>query len=214
MKFDLIDSFKISSNKIKVINNPLNKLVETNICYDFNLKEDYLFCIGRLEEQKNFKLAIESFEKLKNKYPNLRLKIAGIGSFKEKLLKMAKNLKVIDRVDFLGFISGDDLLNNYRKARLTLLTSLFEGFPNILIESLALGTPIVSVNCPSGPSEIIVNGVNGFLVDSYNSEDYVKAIIKGLEFDWDYKALINSVNKYHSEFIIKEYICNIEEITM
>ena len=205
MKKDLVNNFRINKTNIKVINNPLNELIESNINRDINPKENYLLCIGRLEEQKNFNLVIEAFSKIKNRYPNLKLKIAGTGSLRKELIELSKKLEVSDRVEFLGFISGINLINCYRNARLTLLTSLFEGFPNCLIESIALGTPVVSVNCPSGPSEIIINNVNGILVKGYQVKDFSEAIIKGLEINWDYKTVRNTSVRYFSNPIINEY---------
>ena len=212
MKNDLVNNFRINYSKIKTINNPLNELIESNINKDNDIKEDYLFCIGRLEKQKNFKMAIESFAQLSHKFPYLKLKIAGIGLLKEELKELTIRLGIKDKVEFIGFVEGNSLIRYYRKARLTLLTSLFEGFPNVLIESMALGTPVISVNCPSGPSEIIEDKINGILVESYNSEDFAKAIISGLEFDWDYESVKNTTRRYSSQLIVNKYIRIIEEL--
>ena len=206
MKYDLINNYKIDSNNIIVINNPINEMVENRKKDSNNEKDDYLLCIGRLEKQKNVNLILRSFAKLKYRYPLLKLKIAGKGSLKDELIDLSKVLGIFDRIHFLDFVSGDELIDLYRKAKLTLLSSFYEGFPNVLIESIALGTPVISVNCPSGPSEIIVNKVNGILVDSYDPEDFANAIISGLEYDWDYWSVIKTSEKYRSNSIVEKYI--------
>jgi len=65
-------------------------------------------------------------------------------------------------VGFEGF--KKDMIPYYLSAKATVLTPLYEGFPNVLVESITLGTPAIAFNCPSRPSEIIVDGINGFLV--------------------------------------------------
>jgi glycosyltransferase involved in cell wall biosynthesis len=63
----------------------------------------------------------------------------------------------------------------YRRAKATLLTSFFEGFPNVLVESIALGTPVISFDCPSGPADIIIPGVNGILVPNQDIQGVFKS---------------------------------------
>ena len=210
MKNDLKNYFKIKDNKIIVINNPLNEIIESHFDDEINTKDNYLLCVGRLEQQKNYNLVLEAFAQISSKYPYLKLKFAGIGSLKEQLVDLSIKLGIQNKVEFLGFVSGEKLIDYYKRAKLTLLSSFFEGFPNILIESICLGTPIVSVNCNSGPSEIIVDEVNGILVDNYSIKDFAEAIRKGLEFKWNYRLVKDSSKKYKSSLIIDKYIKTID----
>lgn len=169
MKVDLIEYLDIDESRVEVINNPVCQLVAKhqkeillgNIENDEN-SEEYLLCVGRLEEQKAFHYAIEAFSNVAARYPQLRLKIVGQGSLESELKKCAAKFDVFDKVDFEGF--QGNMIPYYANAKATLLTSLFEGFPNVLVESITLGTPVVSFDCPSGPSEIIEDGINGYLV--------------------------------------------------
>ena len=124
-----------------------------------------------MEKEKAFHHAIKAFAKLSNEFPKLRLKIVGKGSLEKKLKQIAKDYKVDDRVDFEGF--QKNLIPYYIHAKATVLTSLFEGFPNVLIESIFLNTPVVAFDCNSGPGEIIKDGINGYLV-KYQDVDELK----------------------------------------
>ncbi len=172
MHEDLIVLYPQLAEKSSVIYNPVAKHIEDYAkSHDLGQveKQDYLLCVGRLEKQKAFHYAIEGFAGVANEFPNLRLKFVGQGSLKASLKKCAVDFGVADRVDFEGF--QKDMIPYYRHARATVLTSLYEGFPNVLVESITLGTPVVAFDCSSGPSEIVQDGVNGYLVAQHDAND-------------------------------------------
>ena len=86
--------------------------------------------MGRLEKQKAFNYAIEAFSGIKDNFPNLRLKIVGQGSLKQELKQKAIDLNVENRVDFEGF--QKDIIPYYLHSKATVLTSIYEGYPNVL----------------------------------------------------------------------------------
>lgn len=205
MQEDLINCTGISREKTGFIYNPVNAKIE-KFSMQHNVsaieREDFILCIGRLEQQKATHIAIEAFAKVTKKYPTLRLKIVGTGALESGLRSLCDELNVTHFVDFEGFQS--DVIPYYSKARLTLLTSLFEGFPNVLVESIALGTPVVSVDCPSGPREIIT-GDNGFLVPLNNKDALVQALAKALSKDWDTNAIVASSKRFSLQHAIEKY---------
>ena len=93
----------------------------------------------------------------------------------------------------------------YLYAKGTLLTSLYEGYPNVLIESIALNTPVVSFNCPGGPSEIIKDGVNGFIANYLDIDDLSNKIKKVLQTEFNSKDLKNSLKKNQINNVYLEY---------
>lgn len=165
MQQDLLACMPQFAGRCSVINNPVSPIYE-HLSDDFLLSdkaaEHYILCVGRLEQQKAFHQAISAFSEIAAEFPLLRLKFVGKGSLEQALQLQAQQLGIADRVDFAGF--HQQLLPFYKNAQLTLLTSLYEGFPNVLVESISCGTAVVSVDCPSGPAEIIQPGINGALV--------------------------------------------------
>ena len=160
-------------------------------------------CIGRLEKLKGFHHAIKAFAGIVKKYPYLRLKIVGKGSEEKNLKQIAIDYSVSDRVDFEGFTK--DIIPYYLYARVTILPSLYEGYPNVLIESIAMNTPVIAFDCPSGPSEIIQDGRNGYLVKNQDIDDLRKKM-QNFPYDkFDYRDLVNSIKKNHIKKVFKQY---------
>ena len=160
-------------------------------------------CVGRLEEVKNFHHVIGIMRDLIDDNPGLRLKIVGDGSCRAEWQRFAAIMGLKDDVIFEGMQS--DLVDYYARAKATILTSTYEGFPNVLVESLACGTPVVAYNCPSGPREIIDNDVNGYLVNYMDRKDLKLKIQCALNKEWDIAAIQKSANRYHPDIIMDVY---------
>jgi glycosyltransferase involved in cell wall biosynthesis len=121
-----------------------------------------LLAVGRLHAYKGFDLLLRAFALVFEKHPQWVLRIVGDGPQRLELQRMATALGLAERVQFIG--SVNDPGSEFREADLFVLSSRFEGFPNALCEAMAAGLPVVSFDCPWGPSEIIHNGLDGILV--------------------------------------------------
>lgn len=206
MEKDLLSIYPQLKGRTSVIYNPINKIVEDKakeINFETIEKKNYLLCVGRLEEEKAFHYGIEAFAKISGEFPELRLKILGQGSLEKQLKQFVNKLNIADKVDFEGF--QKDIIPYYLGVKATLLTSLYEGFPNVLVESISLGTPVVSFDCPSGPSEIVLDGENGYLVKYQDVNDLVEKIKLSLNRQWDNSLIINSSKKFRGDLISKNY---------
>ena len=120
-----------------------------------------------------------------------------------ELRQKAIDFGVSSRVDFEGF--HKDIIPYYLHAKATLLTSIYEGYPNVLIESIAMNTPVVSFDCPGGSSEIIKNGVNGYLVKHLDINDFEKKISNLLQTKFNYEDLRTSIEKNEINRVFKQY---------
>mgnify|MGYP001179326404 FL=1 len=126
-----------------------------------HLDEKRCIAAGRLESQKNFKDLITAWKTVDARHPDWKLSVYGDGSQKESLQDQ------IDSMGLKGKVTLKGRTNDVRKELLgsscLVMSSRFEGFPMILLEALATGLPIVSYDCPKGPSEIVTIGANGYL---------------------------------------------------
>lgn len=136
-----------------------------------------IIAVGRLEAQKDFSTLIAAFAKVRKVRP-ARLLILGEGSQREMLAAMIRDLGLDDCVALPGFVQNPYAYT--ARSAVLVLSSVWEGLSNVLIEALAVGTPVVATNCKSGPSEVLDNGNYGELVPVGNSEAIAAAILKTL----------------------------------
>lgn len=125
-------------------------------------REKVLVAVGRLYPQKGYDILLGAFSRLSPACSEWTLKIAGDGPERGRLERMANELGLGDRVEFLGHVK--DVAGLLSGAGAYVMSSSFEGFPNALCEAMANGLACVSTDCPSGPADLIIHGHNGLLV--------------------------------------------------
>ena len=124
--------------------------------------------------QKGLDLLIPVFSNLANKYPDWHLVILNDGPLKGAVEEQICRHNLQDRIHLPGKVK--DIINVFRRGDLFVLSSRYEGFPNALCEAMAGGLPVVSFDCPSGPSDIIRHGVDGLLVPPEDHERLEEAL--------------------------------------
>ncbi|MCA1995460.1 MAG: glycosyltransferase, partial [Coleofasciculus sp. S288] len=157
--------------------------------------------VGRLVEQKDFSTLIRAFNQVRQIQP-ARLMILGSGREKSRLKALVQELGLEDDVAMPGFVQ-----NPYAymaRSAVFVLSSAWEGFGNVIVEAMAVGTPVVSTDCQSGPAEILDDGKYGSLVPVGDSKAIAEAILsvlsgnsKPVNLAWiDNFTLKNSTDKY------------------
>lgn len=135
----------------------------------------YIIGVGQMETNiKQFDKLIEAYSKSLLPKSNIHLVLLGEGERKMTLQKFAKEKKIEDKVHFLGYKNNP--FKYLKKAKFFVLSSLNEGLPNVILESLACGTPVVAFDCLSGPNEMIQHQENGLLVENQNIEKLTEAM--------------------------------------
>ncbi len=169
VKVSLNRLYGIANDKINVIHNPIDivhikkaSTVKLHSKYEY----EFILAVGRLVKVKRFDLLIKAFSGVR-KNKKLKLLILGEGPERDRLTKIARILGVEDDVVLPGFVANPWAFMKH--AKLVILTSKYEGFGNVIVESMAIGCPVISTES-GGPQEIITNGKNGILVSDDHQE--------------------------------------------
>lgn len=208
MTDDLIKNISISKEKIEEINNPVDvkrieELSKQKIKIELKKENKNLLCVGRLAEQKGFDAIINIMSFIKNK--NIKLYILGEGTERKKLENLIKEKRLEDRIFLLG--RKENPYVYMKKADLFILSSRYEGFPNVLIEANACGLYAICNNCPGGINEIVKENVNGNVLNFMNMEIVTKKIEFLLSKNKIEKTIIINFikEKYSIEKIVDKY---------
>lgn len=153
---------KFLQKKIFVLENPLDFDKMEKQCEGQSIeKEKTIISVGRLEDQKDFVTLIYAFEKISAVYPEWKLKIFGQGKNEEILSEIISNLDLDDRILLCGVTHTPFL--EMKRSEIFVLSSYYEGFPNVLCEAMHAGLACISTDCECGPKELIQHGENGIL---------------------------------------------------
>jgi len=187
-QFKNLKNFSAISNPVSVFKKPSEFSVNSN---------PFILSVGRLDPNKCFDLLIEAYSKL---FPsNVDLLISGEGESRAMLEKQISDLGLQGKVKLIGFKSN--LQDYYAQAEIFVLASRVEGYPNVLIEAMSMGCASIAMDCEFGPSEIINNGLNGFLISCEDVDGLTKSMDKLLKDDSLRKAFsknAKSINKTNS----------------
>ena len=212
MQNDLVEYFKIKKEKLIKINNPVDfEFINEKLAISEkpeSFKDDFknIVAIGNLSSRKGFDNLLKVFSHLKNE--KILLHILGDGKDKDLLHQMKNDLE-LENVIFHG--QQKNPYQFLKFADLFILSSRYEGFPNVLLEAGACGTYSLANNCPGGITEIIQLGINGEISDIENHAAFAQKIVKILKQNYDSEAIRNSIKlRFSKELILGKY----EEVLM
>ena len=162
----------ITPSAMTTIYNPFNFKIMNEQANEVNINiptSPYLIHVGRFAKQKRHDVLFAAFAKLDKKY-----KLVLLCNKKEKAFKLAKQYGIENQLIVPGFEQNP--YNWIKQAKALVLSSDFEGLPTVLIEAIAIGTPVVSTNCNFGPNEILTEELSKYLVPTEQSDLLAKAI--------------------------------------
>ena len=169
--------------------------------------------MGRLRHEKGFDLLIEAFARCARRNKDWTLSILGDGDEGPKLESQATSLGIRERVHFLGLVV--DPFPLLRTADLFVLPSRYEGFPNALLEAMAVGVPVIATDCPSGPRDIVRSGYDGLLVSPENVDALEIAMERLMKNPEERRRLSRRAPEVHARFskesIMREWDAVISE---
>lgn len=204
---DLANIGYLNRDTINVIYNPINLKVSSELrqskkAYDSSGRK-LIVAVGALKWAKNYPLLLRAFKILLSKQ-EANLVIVGQGELLSELELLARELNIEDWVQFVGFSKTPILWMS--SADLLVLSSHYEGFGNVLVEAMSVGTPVVSTNCKSGPNEILQNGKYGKLVPVDDANTLAEAMYKSLHEKHNIEALKNRAKAFSVDKIAKQYL--------
>jgi glycosyltransferase involved in cell wall biosynthesis len=159
---------------------------------------------GRLKPQKDFTTLIQAFSKVKQQIPDAKLVILGEGPQRQELEALVVQLGIAESVDLIGFQKNPYAF--IAMADVFVLSSQYEGLPNILIEALALGKEIVATDCDSGPAEILKYGKYGKLVPTNDPDQMADAILDTLEEPFACSRRVQAIEDFDQDSQVEKYI--------
>ncbi|MBN1141396.1 MAG: glycosyltransferase [Deltaproteobacteria bacterium] len=165
--------------------------------------------VGRLNEQKDFPTLLKAFAMMRNRFP-ARLVILGEGEERPNLESLSRELGIDKEIQFLGFD-----INPFKymaQAAVFVLSSRNEGMPGVLIQAMAVGTPVVATDCRSGPAEILENGKYGMLVPVGDMEAMAEAICETLAGRGNSRTDRNALKERASLFSLERSVNRYEVI--
>ena len=193
------------ADKIVRIYNPLDmNAVKEKVNVAPTRDGDYFVCVSRLVNGKDIETLIRSFDIFwnKNGKPDIDLLIVGDGYARSRFESVAKNISAAKHIIFMGAV--DNPFGFMHNARASILSSIGEGLPTVLLESAALGTLNIASNCPNGPREILMNGRAGLLFNVGDVDSLACHMDAVYNNTIDTKKLINTANKNMNRFDAKE----------
>ena len=169
----LFEWYPFTENKTKVLYNGIDiekvRELSTRASYTYELPNTKkIVTAGRLTDVKGFRQLLKSFSLLKGIYTNVSLIILGDGENKSLLMDLAKQLSIDDSVFFLGF--QNNLYSFMSQCDIFVLSSINEGFGNVIVEAMSCNLPVISTSCLSGPAEIL--GSDTYNIDRVSYAEY------------------------------------------
>ncbi|MDP2527935.1 glycosyltransferase [Maribacter dokdonensis] len=200
---DMANDIKQLSNfpedKIAIINNPISDKYQLKIAKQDKSKPLKLITVGSLSGRKGHLRILEVLKDLKIPFSYT---MVGNGELKDEIFDVIEKYNLTEKISHIAF--SNEVSTLLQQHDIFLLGSFVEGFPNVLLESCAVGTPVIAFNAPGGINEIIIEDINGYIAE--NQKEYLDKILLAASKDWDIAEIRNAVvSRYNERKIIADY---------
>ena len=200
MQKDMIDNYNVAKEKTALINNPITKIYPLKTEKQINKDVIKFITVARLSKEKGHDRILEALSKLNFKF---KYTIIGNGPEKEAIFSKLKSYQLENVIEYISFTN--EVHKYLSENDLFLQGSYVEGFPNVLLESCVVGTPVLAFDAPGGLDEIIEEGKNGFIAKSV--DEYITHL-KNLRSNYIFKPeTVSQVvkDKFESHYIVSQY---------
>jgi GalNAc-alpha-(1->4)-GalNAc-alpha-(1->3)-diNAcBac-PP-undecaprenol alpha-1,4-N-acetyl-D-galactosaminyltransferase len=205
------DVYPRLGERVSVIPNPVPDLPpDAADVATSRIDERRAVALGRLVPQKGYDTLLSAFAIVAARDREARLQIWGAGPEEQRLHEQIVRLGLADRVELAG--QTDHPADALRSATVVVLTSRVEGFPNVLLEAMALGRPVVAVDCRYGPAEIVRDGIDGYLVPPGDTAALADAIASVLASPTLQMSMSERALEVRSRFALEPILASWDEL--
>lgn len=197
------------------VSNYFKPIISKEIKREYEIKDKYVYCSGRIIPDKKFDWLIKAFSYVEDKKIELVISGSIKKEYKEYLERIARNFEIKDRIKFLGLVPEKDLIRLYSNAEVYAFPAPKEDFGLCPPEAISCGTPCVVWGDGSGPNETITDGLNGYFAKPYELKDFARKIDLVLERNLkskNRKKILKSSRKFKKEGIFSIFKVNIDKI--
>lgn len=204
---EIKDFFSPFMNQIEVIPNAVSLIEET-----YYNRKPIILSVGRYVSQKNHTLLIQAFSKFIQYFPEYECHIVGEGKLKGEYETLIQSLRLEDKVKLID--PTEKIFDLMQESKLFVLSSNYEGYPNVLIEAMACGCACIATDVSSGStSKIIENGVNGILIPIQNEDELLIAMIQ-CQDEKNWNQLSKNAMKIRESHSQESFIQSYENVLM
>jgi len=179
--------------------------------YHFSAKTKKLLFVGRLDPEKNVQLLLKAVKHIEKQFKNFEVCLVGNGFTKKDMEKLSRDLKITERVKFLGKVSDEELVRIYNFCDIFVLPSLIELEGMVVLEAMACKKPILIADAPNSASRFFVNG-NGFLFNPFDAKDLADKALRLLKDNKLYKKMAEQSLRISKKFDINDSISKLEKV--
>lgn len=202
--------WKQTHSNIQLIPNP-NPMRNTTVS---TLDNKRVITVGKLDAQKGYDMLVDVWSIVAQKYPDWKLDIFGVGEWQEMLENKISESHLNSSVRLCG--STTNVCEEYLNSSIYVMSSRYEGLPMVLIEAMSCGLPLVSFDCEYGPSDLVIDGENGFLVKPFDIDEMARRICLLIENESlrlkMSKVCLESVKQFSTKEILKQWISLFDDL--
>ncbi len=208
-----LNYFVIKKKKLKTIYNPYVRKIK-NFNLNRSSRKNIILSVGRLTKQKDMGTLIKGFSIFSKINPSYKLIILGDGPDRKKLQQLTNHLNLKKKILFKGWVKNTN--KYFKNAKIFVLTSLYEGLGNVLIDAVNYEVPCIYTDCKSGPREILLGKKGGYIIKLRDKYDLAKKINLVLNNYNDSKEKIKyakkKINRFYFKRVCRQYLDYLNKI--
>lgn len=199
------------SNKISIAHEHFLDFSSFSLTHPYTERQDLIGYVGRLSEEKGILNLIKTVPEVIKWNPDIRFLIIGDGKLRNEIESYLIKSNILEYVIFSGWVSHDELPKYFNQMKLMILPSYSEGLPNVILEAMACGTPVLTTPVGAVP-DFVEDGKTGFIIETSSPDSIFRNIIRAMESPILNEISKNAALKVRAEFSYDSAVKNYERV--